>query len=241
MAPDPDFVWLQPSFGVIATAIAAFIVVWFVIVGLFAPKRPAARLRSFHRRLGRQVIGAALVVVAVATSRGLDERDVGIAWPSGNHLSGTWTFTASALLVIVLGGLVFRRRALDGRSVPGQSAFSVMLPTNSVERRLAAAVAIGAGVSEELIFRGFLIAAGVDLLGSRVVPAALLSSLVFGWAHRYQGWKAMLEIGFLGLVFCGLYLATASLLMPMLIHVAMDLRGLVLVPKQRSGARDRTH
>jgi membrane protease YdiL (CAAX protease family) len=98
--------------------------------------------------------------------------------------------------------------------------FSLFLPHTLAERNRFFLVGITAGVWEELLFRGFLIWYFGNFMG--LWPAVLLSSLLFGMAHMYQGWKGMLRTGVAGLVFAGLYVLTGSLWVPMLLHAAVD-------------------
>jgi membrane protease YdiL (CAAX protease family) len=59
----------------------------------------------------------------------------------------------------------------------------------------------------------------------------VLAALAFGWAHLYQGWTGVLATALLGGLFAWLYWATGSLLLPVLLHVLVDLRAmLVRVP-----------
>ncbi len=109
--------------------------------------------------------------------------------------------------------------------------FQHLIPDTHAERALMAGVALTAGCTEELIYRGFLLRYfagwGLPLAGT-----VALSAAVFGVAHAGQGWKGMVATGFAGVFFAGLYLATGSLLLPMVIHAMIDLRilaiGLVL-------------
>jgi len=48
-------------------------------------------------------------------------------------------------------------------------------------------VFLRAGVCEEVIFRGYSIAYLMAVLGAPFWVAAVLSSIVFGFAHVYQG------------------------------------------------------
>ncbi len=87
-----------------------------------------------------------------------------------------------------------------------------------------------AGICEEVLYRGLLIALAVDLLGLSVLGAAILAVAIFAVAHVYQGLSGMLGTGLLGAVLAALYVTTGSLLLPIIVHALIDLRGLVLVP-----------
>ena len=57
----------------------------------------------------------------------------------------------------------------------------------------------------------------------------MVGAVAFGLAHAYQGPVGILTTGLLGGVMAALYLQTGSLLLPVLLHAAIDLRFL-LVP-----------
>jgi hypothetical protein len=122
--------------------------------------------------------------------------------------------------------------------VPGQRLFAALVARDG-ERWQAAGVALGAGLSEEMLFRGLFIAVAVDRLGLSPVPALLVVSAGFGAVHLYQGWLGVLGTTIAGLALGAFYFETQSLLMPIVLHVLVDLRGLVLVPVagHASGAR----
>lgn len=93
---------------------------------------------------------------------------------------------------------------------------------------LALAIIYG-GVIEEIIFRGFFIGWGSKLLGERwAVPLVIVSTAVFGSAHRYQGPAGAVSAGLSGLVFAILYVASGRrLLIPMLAHAVADIIGVL--------------
>lgn len=84
-------------------------------------------------------------------------------------------------------------------------------------------LAITAGICEEILFRGFLI----DYLTqyTDIYSAALASSIIFGLAHTYQGLRGILQGMGAGIVFAAFYIFTGSLLVPMLLHVLVDIHG----------------
>jgi membrane protease YdiL (CAAX protease family) len=87
------------------------------------------------------------------------------------------------------------------------------------------------------LFRGFLLRYlhafpwGID-----VTQALLLSSIIFALQHLYQGWGGVLGSTVIGFVFGLLYLLSGSLLLPIIIHAALDLRMLLTLPPPQSPA-----
>lgn len=81
-------------------------------------------------------------------------------------------------------------------------------------------VSLSAGICEELLYRGYLMQWMEGYLP--VWAAIILSSLVFGLMHAYQGPGGIVRTAGLGLVMAGLFAATGSLLWPILLHVIID-------------------
>jgi len=112
-----------------------------------------------------------------------------------------------------------------------------LLPVTPQERWTFAAISVGAGFSEELLFRGFLIDyLNQNFTGLDTWALVLISSAVFGFAHLYQGWRGTVLTGVLGSAFGLLYTFTGSLLAPVVIHAAVDLRLLIIVTPERMRA-----
>lgn len=104
-----------------------------------------------------------------------------------------------------------------------------LLPRDRRERRLFAALAVTAGVCEEILFRGFLLFYLQEVFpGFGVVGAVVVSSAIFGLVHFYQGIKGVLATGVFGAGMAILYVASGSLIAPIILHALLDLRVLLL-------------
>ena len=114
------------------------------------------------------------------------------------------------------------------------AALRFMLPTTRSQRLLWVLVCLSAGIGEEWVYRGFVLhyltAAWPGLAGWAVIVAA---AMLFGIGHAYQGWRGILITAVVGLLLSVLYLGTGNLLLPMLMHVLIDLHILLLLPKLR--------
>ncbi len=122
---------------------------------------------------------------------------------------------------------------------PGHRQY-LLLPRTRRERWLAAGMAVTGGVFAELLYRGLFI----TLVASMGVPlwgAAALSILLFAVAHAYQGWWGLLSAGFSGTLFTVLYLGTGSLVVPVLVHVALNLRSVVFPPAADRAAAEEAY
>lgn len=123
------------------------------------------------------------------------------------------------------------RRAPDGPPRIAAAALDPMLPTTARERRGWAMLSLTAGVTEEVTYRGLVVLTLALLLPSVEPPVVVLAAAVlFGLAHAYQGPAGMVVTGIIGVALTGMYLATGSLLVPMIVHVLIDLRSAFVRP-----------
>lgn len=97
------------------------------------------------------------------------------------------------------------------------------------EAPAAAALALSAGISEELFFRLALPLAAALATGS-TVAGLILGTAAFGLAHRYQGAIGLVLTTLAGAGLAWLYLWTGALWVAMLAHAAVDLHALILRP-----------
>ncbi len=152
---------------------------------------------------------------------------------------------AVTVLAVVVLRLVARRRARSGDTSPlplaGAAALTPMLPTTRRGRRGWASLSLMAGVTEEVTTRGLTVLTLALLLPDadpRVV--VVVAAVLFGLAHAYQGPTGMLATTIVGGALTGLYLSTGSLLLPMVLHVLLDLRVLLLTRRADGRAQRRT-
>ena len=233
-----------------AVVVAGYLVVGEPVVGHVLHRRFEGRLRtddgarrSFYVRLLVLEWGLAVLALVVWLSAPVvDAGAVGLRWPQ------SWPGPlAVAVTVAVLGFVVVSTRALrsgalsraaselrrpgEGRhSEPAVHATLTVLPRTTAERRLFTLVGVTAGVCEEWLYRGFLLAVVAAVGGGLPTPVlVVIGALAFGLAHAYQGVAGIVTTGVMGGVMAGLYLGTGSLLLPVLLHALIDLRFL-LVP-----------
>ena len=234
-----------------AVVVAAYRVVGEPVVGHVLHRRFEGRLdsdpgarRSFYRRLLVLEWGLAVVALVIwLAAPGVHAGQVGLRWPQ------EWPgpVTGAVVVLVVLFVLVSTRALRGGalleapdavRRRPGeprharspQHATLAVLPRTAGERRLFTVVGVTAGVCEEWLYRGFflaVVAAVVPELSEVLLVA--VAGVAFGLAHAYQGRAGVVTTGVLGSVMAALYLSTGSLLLPVLLHAAIDLRFL-LVP-----------
>jgi membrane protease YdiL (CAAX protease family) len=146
---------------------------------------------------------------------------------------GYW---AGALIVLaVLGNALVK---LSGSHIDPQKIGDVtqkLTPVTGVEMMLFLVLSISAGICEELVFRGYL-QQQFARMGRRVWWGVLLSALVFGGAHGYEGVAGVLLISVYGAMFGVLALLRRGLRTGMIAHAWHDsISGAALVMLRHYG------
>ncbi len=98
---------------------------------------------------------------------------------------------------------------------------SNLAPQTPREDRLFDMVSITAGVCEEILYRGLLLATLVSLVGTW--PAVAITSLIFGLGHAYQGISGIAKTGLVGLVLALFTVSSGSLYIAIVLHAVIDL------------------
>ncbi|WP_421385214.1 CPBP family intramembrane glutamic endopeptidase [Bacillus salacetis] len=169
-----------------------------------------------------------LVVMISASTFG----DLGFKAPAENssEVLGMLTgFLAGILIMMfVLMRLPFYRKYLDKQT----ENVSYLIPSGRIDKRFAILAAITAGICEEVIYRGFLLHfLSSSPFGLEGQVLMIMGAAIFGIAHYYQGWKGVLLTGVVGYAFTRMYFMTGSLLFPILFHIIIDLRFMLMAGK----------
>jgi uncharacterized protein len=138
------------------------------------------------------------------------------------------TLVASGLLMVIVAALVIVNKSRPQKASAEQlsraaSKVSRLLPITRIERLIWVAVALTAGVCEEFLYRGWLLSLFSTALGS-VWVGLVVSSIVFGAAHAYQGRNGIIGTGVLGIVFGGVFVLSGTLLLGQILHTVIDLQ-----------------
>jgi uncharacterized protein len=234
-----DAMQISPDFSLLGLALAVPLAVYLAAVSPLTGKRsyerlrrtretdPKALTRTYVHWIGSSWFAAAVAAAAVLVSPGVTAADLGLTFPSEPGLAAG--VLVAIVTVSVVAAAVTHRQFQAGKKIRGYERFAALLPSTPVERWLALGLSITAGICEEFVFRGLLIALGVDA-GLGLYGAAVIAVVLFGAGHFYQGWNGVLITGFVGGAMTYLYLSTGSLLVPIVAHTLMDVRGLVLLP-----------
>jgi len=138
-------------------------------------------------------------------------------------------------MIAALSAFLIRRSpnalARMQRSLAGSSA---LLPTTPGERSWYTAVAVTAGICEELLYRGFFIyflRTNLPML-NEILLLSLVSGIVYGLSRAYQGTRGILQTGIMGFAFGIVLFLSTSLLTAMLFHFLVDILNLFFWPPQ---------
>jgi uncharacterized protein len=155
----------------------------------------------------------------------------GVHW-RGGHLrdltGGRWTSWRSvatdAVIAIPFWGVWELTAWLVHRVVQRVPAATAPYqpPTGILEVTLWILLSISAGIGEEIVFRGYLQKQFQAATGS-VVAAVILQGAIFGLAHTYQGWKQVIVIAALGILYGALVAWRRNLRASIIAHAWSDI------------------
>jgi len=135
-------------------------------------------------------------------------------------------FAAIVMSFVFLGFQLVRLKSLSPERLEKamKSINSIKItPTTRGELSVFMLMSMSAGVWEELLYRGFLIWFLTPSAG--VIGAIVISSMIFGLGHIYQGASGVAKTGAIGLVFATLYVLSGSLWWLMAAHALIDIYG----------------
>lgn len=101
-----------------------------------------------------------------------------------------------------------------------RTSLDALIPHSDKELKIFMLVSATAGICEEIMFRGFLIAYLSHYTDTGL--ALILSSALFGMAHLYQGFTGVIRTMMVGAGLALLYALSGSLLLPVILHAAID-------------------
>jgi membrane protease YdiL (CAAX protease family) len=221
---DPDVRWAQ----------AWDIWLIFLFLGAMVPWRGRVRLQEL---LARGEVCSRERVRLYLSTMGFQWAATGFvawrAWAHGFTLGdlamvrpGVGMLLASSAGAVAIGIFQWfnlRRVAKSGgRGDQMRRVAKAILPQSQVELVAFLGLAVTAAICEEFLYRGFSMAV-LFRLNLPAFLVVLISSVLFGLAHLYQGRGGLVATMILGLAFGTLRMMTASLLPPIFCHSAVDI------------------
>ena len=170
--------------------------------------------------------GLTLALIGAWWWTGRPMREIGLRLP---ETASAWSWS---LLITVGGVAVFGQqgfsvlRSPDAQAkirklIESQPGVRTVLPSTPREARVFGAVAVTAGICEEILYRGYLLWYLQSLVPRGVAIVAAV--VAFGVAHAYQGGRGIFGSGLAGAFAMAVYLLTGSLIAPILLHATFDL------------------
>jgi membrane protease YdiL (CAAX protease family) len=178
------------------------------------------------------------VIIALTAAGKIDPGQLGLAWV---HLGEYHVFfyimasvaalyflyllyTLTALRINAIRKIEIKQKIPD--------SVKILLPVTKREKGIWVLTAVTAGITEELLFRGFLLyLLGALFPGLSILIILCITVVIFGIGHLYQGWTEALRPALLGLIFGLFAIAFGSILPGILLHIMQDLCAVDMLPE----------
>jgi membrane protease YdiL (CAAX protease family) len=181
---------------------------------------PAERISLYCSTIIFQWLAAA-VAAWRARAHGFTTAQLGLAFP--HRVSLIMVSTLGAVLIVTLQWLNLRRmgRSTSPLRGPLHALAERILPQSRMELIPFFALAVTAGLCEEFLYRGFAMAV-LSRTGLPTAAVVVLSSVLFGMAHLYQGRAGFVSTTVLGILL-GVSRAALDSLLPVVVwHIGVD-------------------
>ena len=197
---------------------------------------PGERLSLYWSTITFQWI-AAVVVAWRAWAHGLTAQQLGLVMP--RRLWLMLITVCGGVVIVTLQWLNLRRmgRSTSPLRGPIQALAERILPRSTREFVPFLALAVTAGLCEEFLYRGFAMAV-IARTGLPTGVVILVSSILFGLAHLYQGRAGFVSTMVLGFLF-GISRAAFGSLAPVIVwHAGVDVVAGIAGPRYLLVNRD---
>lgn len=212
--------------------------VLFLIFVIGFPIENAFSTRFFEKRLESGKISrsflhvysmmflwlSAIVILWIWSTSGRPWSELGLAWEWTLRIQIVWGVCAliSGYFLVQWITLSFsaRQREAYADAVRGVGGVKMIMAETLSEHRSFKLLGTTAGMTEEIIFRGFLIWAFAQFMP--LWAAALASLALFIFMHRYQGLAGMGQVAIAGGIITLLFLVGGSLWPLIALHIAID-------------------
>ena len=183
---------------------------------------PSDRVHMYKQTFALEWIALAVLATAWYVL-GRPAAELGFVSPQGSG------FLIGVGILILTTALLFyqwrsaRSASNDDKAKQVEALGSLVhfLPQNNRDYRHFVGLSITAGIVEEILYRGFAIWYLAQLMP--VWGAIVVSSIVFGLGHSYQGAGGIARVTLIGLAFGAFYVFTGSIWLPMLAHAILDI------------------
>ena len=148
----------------------------------------------------------------------------GSLWSLSGGRWTSWRGVAADLAIALPFWIVWEGVAYAVATLLGPSSAKTvesLLPHSLLEILLWSATCVTAGICEEIVFRCYL-QRQLHALGGSIAAAVACQGVIFGIFHGYQGWKNVITISVLGILFGLLAAWRKNLRANMIVHAWAD-------------------
>jgi uncharacterized protein len=224
-----------------------FLLTYEPVYGYFDYQRFTARVRlnpkervHYYKKVMFGLWMPTLVILGMFLMGPLTFGDIGL---TGMHLNtqtlGPWvTYIALVLGIVYFFTLIYyvvgtrvSEKLMNTliqakRQELAKNQFTDIMPVSKEDKKVWTYVSWTAGITEEVIYRGFLIYALAVLFPSLSIWVILVvAAVVFGLAHTYQGVPNVIRTSVIGFFFAILYIGLGSIIPLMILHFLIDYVG----------------
>ena len=190
-------------------------------------------ITSFRRAPGIGVIAALLIIAITIWLRGDGLMGLGFFPPENWATTVLWSLLLGVAIQFVSTVILEPFSDVVTKSTTDHSAFESLRGNLLNFLIILLTVWVLVAFLEEIIFRGYMMGEIAELIGTSKVALAvnlIVSSVLFGLAHWYQGKSGALSTGITGAVLGILFIASGfNLWLPILTHGFIDTIGLFLI------------
>jgi membrane protease YdiL (CAAX protease family) len=225
---------LRAGFHALAFVLIVVAPAWIRVVSARIRATPTgeSRVRGYRQGILSLLSAsvAAILLVRPTTFFAIQTQNRGVGWLPSREL-----ISAGAVLLVLLTALpvlLARRRGPFRANFLHQLQRRYdILPQSPRERLWFLIAALCAGGCEEVLYRGFLLHyLHVFPITLNIAASLVISCVVYGLVSLYQGIGGILQTILLALGMALLFLSTRSLMLPIILHMLINLRVVVTLP-----------
>ncbi len=227
-----DSVW----FNIINVLIAGILIIYLPIAGIIESKKrknvvSVNKVRDYYSQAFWSFLPVVIICVPLLSGF-ISLNDLGFNFVRIQSSTIPRLFSVIAIICFIIHFLYnlysiiilkFNKKVRDQTAKSINKNIYDFLPITKKEQKGWKYVAISAGFNEEIVYRGYLfITINYYLQDISVYITVLISSLIFGIGHVYQG-KDVIRPLIIGLLYGLYYVVLQSLIPVILIHILQDL------------------
>jgi membrane protease YdiL (CAAX protease family) len=204
-----------------------FLIVPSMLISLFAVRQGSMDFVLVAWVIMLRDLGLLSLVLFFVWRNG--ERFEWVGWSSRNFWREVLIGVGVFIPFTFSAGLVEKALLAAGFSSPSVPLPSFLEARDVSQFLLAGVLVVIVALTEESVFRGYLILRFKTITGSPTI-AVILSAAIFSLGHGYEGSAGVITVGFMGIAFALVYLWRRSLTAAVVMHFLQDFIGIVIVP-----------